>query len=133
MAGKTTSLLVLLLLSFASTLLIGHSTSQNDRKAYIVYMGNIRDEVSTSSRYTSMLQDVIGRFLHLGEWISQPFVSFVTQVQKQSYMFLEIAKLPGTFGLPYLCLSLMFPSLVCSSLTDFGLIVVAPKLWPLRM
>ncbi|KAK7825904.1 cucumisin [Quercus suber] len=64
MAGKTTSLLVLLLLSFASTLLIGHSTSQNDRKAYIVYMGNIRDEVSTSSRYTSMLQDVIGS--HIG-------------------------------------------------------------------
>ncbi|KAK4579211.1 hypothetical protein RGQ29_029045 [Quercus rubra] len=64
MAGKTTSLLMLLLLSFASTLLIGHSTSQNDRKAYIVYMGNKRDEVSTSSLYTSMLQDVIGS--HIG-------------------------------------------------------------------
>uniref|UniRef100_A0A7N2MFY2 Cucumisin n=1 Tax=Quercus lobata TaxID=97700 RepID=A0A7N2MFY2_QUELO len=64
MAGKTTSLLMLLLLSFASTLLIGHSTSQSDRKAYIVYMGNKRDEVSTSSLYTSMLQDVIGS--HIG-------------------------------------------------------------------
>ncbi|KAK7825905.1 cucumisin [Quercus suber] len=33
-------------------------------QAYIVYMGNKRDEVSTSSLYTSMLQDVIGS--HIG-------------------------------------------------------------------
>ncbi|KAL4621001.1 hypothetical protein ACB092_06G197000 [Castanea dentata] len=60
MAGKTSSLSMLLLFCFASTLLIGPSTSQNDKKAYIVYMGNKRDEVSTSSLYTSMLQDVVG-------------------------------------------------------------------------
>ncbi|XP_050250625.1 cucumisin-like isoform X1 [Quercus robur] len=64
MAGKTSILSMLLLLCFASTLLIGHSTSQNDKKAYIVYMGNKRDEVSTSSLYTSMLQDVVGS--HIG-------------------------------------------------------------------
>lgn len=64
MASKTSSLSWLLLLSIASTLLIGHSASQNDRKAYIVYMGNKRDEISTSSLYTSMLQEVIGS--HIG-------------------------------------------------------------------
>ncbi|KAK7831270.1 cucumisin [Quercus suber] len=64
MAGQTSSLSMLLLLCFASTLLIAHSTSQNDKKAYIVYMGNKRDEISTSSLYTSMLQDVVGS--HIG-------------------------------------------------------------------
>nr|XP_023919247.1 cucumisin-like [Quercus suber] len=61
MASKATSLSWLLLLSLAAcTLLIGHSASQNERKAYIVYMGNRRDEISTSSLYTNMLQEVIG-------------------------------------------------------------------------
>ncbi|KAM4104448.1 hypothetical protein ACJW30_06G158300 [Castanea mollissima] len=64
MAGITSSLSMLLLLSFASILLTGRSTSLNDRKAYIVYMGNKKNEVSTSSLYTSMLQDVIGS--HIG-------------------------------------------------------------------
>ncbi|XP_059457639.1 cucumisin-like [Corylus avellana] len=64
MASKTSTsstLSWLLLLCLAFTLLVGHSTSQNDRKAYIVYMGDRKmDEVSTSSLHTSMLQDVIG-------------------------------------------------------------------------
>ncbi|KAK4579321.1 hypothetical protein RGQ29_029115 [Quercus rubra] len=65
MASKTTSLSWLFLLSLAaSTLLIGHSASQNERKAYIVYMGNRRDEISTSPLYTNMLQEVIGS--HIG-------------------------------------------------------------------
>ncbi|KAL4621091.1 hypothetical protein ACB092_06G202900 [Castanea dentata] len=83
MAGKTTSLLMLLVLSFASTLLIGHSTSQTDRKAYIVYMSNQKDEVSTSSLYTSMLQDVIGRIptttiLKTGD-CKDPFVPYIAE------------------------------------------------------
>ncbi|KAE7996707.1 hypothetical protein FH972_001407 [Carpinus fangiana] len=61
MARKTSSLSWLLLLSLAFTLLLGHSTSQNDRKAYIVYMGKRQmNEISTSSLHTSMLQEVIG-------------------------------------------------------------------------
>ncbi|XP_059457641.1 cucumisin-like [Corylus avellana] len=61
MARKTPSLSWLLLLSLAFTLLLGHSTSQNARKAYIVYMGQRQmDEISTSSLHTSMLQEVIG-------------------------------------------------------------------------
>ncbi|XP_059457922.1 cucumisin-like isoform X2 [Corylus avellana] len=61
MANKS-SRLSWLLLSLAFTLLVIHSSaSQNDRKAYIVYMGNRKlDEVSTSSLHTSMLQEVIG-------------------------------------------------------------------------
>ncbi|KAG6626541.1 hypothetical protein CIPAW_15G056100, partial [Carya illinoinensis] len=60
MASKTSSLSWLLLLSLATILFVGHSASQNDRKAYIVYMGERRqDEVSTSSLHTSMLQEVI--------------------------------------------------------------------------
>ncbi|XP_062154118.1 cucumisin-like [Alnus glutinosa] len=60
MASKSFSL-SWLLLSLASTLLVAHSVSEDDRKAYIVYMGNRKmDEVSTSSLHTSMLQDVIG-------------------------------------------------------------------------
>ncbi|KAF3973914.1 hypothetical protein ACB098_06G157000 [Castanea mollissima] len=96
MAGKTTSLLVLLLLNFASTLLIGHSTSQNDRKAYIVYMGNKRDEVSTSSLYTSMLQDVIGS--HIGPEsllysYKRSFHGFAVELTKQ-----EAQKMAGMDG-----------------------------------
>ncbi|KAL0003222.1 hypothetical protein SO802_017003 [Lithocarpus litseifolius] len=67
MASKTTSTLswLLLLNLAASTLLIGHSHSASqERKAYIVYMGNRRDEISTSSLYTNMLQEVIGS--HIG-------------------------------------------------------------------
>ncbi|KAG6621222.1 hypothetical protein I3842_Q027600 [Carya illinoinensis] len=60
MASKTSSLSWLLLLSLATILFVGHSASQNDRKAYIVYMGERRqDEVSTSSLHTSMLQEVV--------------------------------------------------------------------------
>ncbi|XP_042955329.1 cucumisin-like isoform X2 [Carya illinoinensis] len=62
MASKTSSLSWLLLLSLATILFVGHSASQNDRKAYIVYMGERgrrQDEVSTSSLHTSMLQEVI--------------------------------------------------------------------------
>ncbi|XP_042955327.1 cucumisin-like isoform X1 [Carya illinoinensis] len=64
MASKTSSLSWLLLLSLATILFVGHSASQNDRKAYIVYMGERgrrQDEVSTSSLHTSMLQEVIDR------------------------------------------------------------------------
>ncbi|XP_059461951.1 cucumisin-like [Corylus avellana] len=61
MASKSLSLSWLLLISLASTLLVAHSVSQNDRKAYIVYMGNRKmDEVSTLSLHTSMLQEAIG-------------------------------------------------------------------------
>ncbi|XP_062156718.1 cucumisin-like [Alnus glutinosa] len=60
MASKS-FILSWLLLSLASTLLVAHSVSENDRKAYIVYMGSRKmDEVSTSSLHISMLQDVIG-------------------------------------------------------------------------
>ncbi|XP_059457509.1 cucumisin-like [Corylus avellana] len=60
MARKTPSL-SWLLLSLAFTLLLGHSTTQNDRKTYIVYMGQRQmDEISTASLHTSMLQEVIG-------------------------------------------------------------------------
>ncbi|KAG6734934.1 hypothetical protein I3842_01G294400 [Carya illinoinensis] len=59
MASKTSSL-SWLLLSLATILFVGHSAAQNDRKAYIVYMGERRqDEASTSSLHTSMLQEVV--------------------------------------------------------------------------
>ncbi|XP_035548784.1 cucumisin-like isoform X1 [Juglans regia] len=61
MARKTSRLPWLLLLSLATILVVGHSASQNDRKAYIVYMGERRqDKVSTlSGLHASMLQEVI--------------------------------------------------------------------------
>ncbi|KAB1217805.1 Cucumisin [Morella rubra] len=63
MASRTSNVSWLLLILnslLASTLLFGNSASQSDdRKAYIVYMGERQgDEVSTSSLHTSMLQDI---------------------------------------------------------------------------
>ncbi|XP_035539056.1 cucumisin-like isoform X2 [Juglans regia] len=64
MACKTTTsstLSWLLLFSLAFTLHVRHSASQNDRKVYIVYVGERQgDEDTTSSLHTSMLQEVIG-------------------------------------------------------------------------
>ncbi|KAK7276330.1 hypothetical protein RIF29_17469 [Crotalaria pallida] len=51
--------LPLLLLIFATLLLICHSTSLNDLKTYIVYTGNsVTDEASSLSLYKNMLQQV---------------------------------------------------------------------------
>ncbi|TKY56800.1 Cucumisin protein [Spatholobus suberectus] len=59
MANRSSSLLLLLLLSFTSLVLKCHSTSPDDLKNYIVYTGNnMKDEASLMSLYKSMLQEV---------------------------------------------------------------------------
>ncbi|XP_059434013.1 cucumisin-like [Corylus avellana] len=100
MASKTSTsstLSWLLLLCLAFTLLVGHSTSQNDRKAYIVYMGNRKmDEVSTSSLHTSMLQDVIGSNVGLDSLLysySRSFSGFAVKLTEQ-----EAKKMAGMEG-----------------------------------
>ncbi|GMN41403.1 hypothetical protein TIFTF001_010624 [Ficus carica] len=52
-----------LILVITSTLLNGHSSAaQDDRKIYIVYMGDsTKDEVSMSQLHANMLQKVVGR------------------------------------------------------------------------
>ncbi|KAE7996708.1 hypothetical protein FH972_001408 [Carpinus fangiana] len=96
MASKS-SCLSWLLLSLAFTLLVLHSSaSQNDRKAYIVYMGNrLLDEVSTSSLHTSMLQQVIGSTgpYSLIHSYTRSFSGFSAELTKQ-----EAQKIAGMDG-----------------------------------
>ncbi|XP_059457646.1 cucumisin-like [Corylus avellana] len=97
MASKSFSLSWLLLISLSSTLLVDHSVSQNDRKAYIVYMGNRKmDEVSTSSLHTSMLQEAIGSNVGPDSLLysySRSFSGFAVKLTEQ-----EAQKMAGMDG-----------------------------------